>query len=616
MVDFKNIQDLGGLFTSAPEDKIADRNASDLLNIDFSQTGLIQTSGGFEEFANGINAAGNGLRGFLYKKNFGTLKRILLRVRDDGTNSHLEWLNPSNPSTDDGKWETLVANLTQGAVMGFAAFNNTNVNQLMFCNGKDNMSQWNGATGLVASVTSTTIVIEETIASEGFNTTSGSIVIDGTEYAYTGTSGSTFTGVTPDPTSQNPAAKTGVVYKPDTSTLSGNPKGNILLTASARLWVAGVDTRESTLYYSEVGDATNFAAGINPDDPGIEDFPDGGGPITLLESKDNSKIIIHKEDGILVFELTYTETGKVPNLQVLTLADDSGASTQKAGAGLNNVTYFTTNTEGLKSLQRALDDSNLNLESITDIILPTIENYDFSDAASIYYPKKRVIFVACKSSSSVNFNDMMIAYYIRRSLTGNFVGDLSIFNSIKAADFILDRKTLYYISSVDQNVYKMFGRNSAKGVGVIHSYTTKSFTFGEPAIGKEFHTVYIEGLISNGTKIKISVLYGILGSDNQKEIVLEWNNSKYVATQKISALGTEVIGTTSLGASNSNILDSYPFSVPIQFNPLRNTRYKIKMQTEYDEETVDDTYWAVSNISTNPTLKGIDTNKQISAETV
>ena len=110
--DFKNLQDMGGLFTASPEDKIPDRNASDIGNIDFSVDGLAQTAIGYSVFANSEAGAGIGVRGFIFKKNFGTVDRILLRVRDDGSNTILEWLNASNPDTSDGKWEMLIDDLT------------------------------------------------------------------------------------------------------------------------------------------------------------------------------------------------------------------------------------------------------------------------------------------------------------------------------------------------------------------------------------------------------------------------------------------------------------------------------------------------------------------------
>ena len=234
--DFKNILDLGGLISNLPEDKIPDRNASDISDIDMSINGLIQTKGGYDIFGNDTSAAGSSLRGYLFNKNYGTLQRIKLRVRDDGSNSILEWLNPSNTSTADGKWETLQSGLEQGAVMGFAPFNTSDTNRLVLCNGVDAYSFWNGDTGTVASVTANTIVINEDVGIEGFGAT-GSIMVDGTEYAYTGEAGSTFTGVTPDPTTQNPAASSGVAQIVDVTTGAALDVGNILLTSQARIWM-------------------------------------------------------------------------------------------------------------------------------------------------------------------------------------------------------------------------------------------------------------------------------------------------------------------------------------------------------------------------------------------
>ena len=614
MPDFKNINDLGGLITSLPEDKIPDRNASDVLNMDFSLSGLAQTKKGYEIFGDTNSDAGECLRGYLYKKNFGALKRVKLKVIDDGTNSSVYWFNEDFSA--EGRWELLVGSLTTGKVMGFAPFNNTNKNQLIMGNGEDNMSDWNGSTAVVSSVTANTITKTgtDTFAFEGFSST-GTVVINGVEYAYTGgTATTTLTGVTGNPSTGGVVANDGIVQKVDVTTHSGNPKGNILLTSGARLWVAGVKNRESQLYYSEVGTATNFTAGTNPDDPGIEDFPDGGGAITLLDSKDNNGIIIHKEDGVLLFRLEYTATAKIPYLDVLTLAEDAGASNLKAGAGINKVSYYTSQSEGIKSLERAIDGSDLNMESITDVILPTIKDYYFDEAAAIYFPEKRAIYVACATNEDVGHNDKVITYYVRRGVDGNYVGDISI-DEGDIADWFVDGKKLYGVSSVDQNVYEFFGRNSKRGVSINHRLATKAFTHGEPALTKEFNTVYVEGFIKNRTKIKITVLYGLLGTGGSKSQVLEWNNNNYVTSQKVSALGTDLLGATSLGASNADINDSYAFSVPIHFDVNKHTRYKILVETEYDADTTPESYWAISNIATNPVLGDIDKNKLINSNT-
>jgi len=607
---FEHILNIGGLLTDRPADKIPDRNLSDVFCIDFSSFGLAQTLRGPRIFGDKLTEVGSITRAYMYRKNYGTLKKIYLRVRDNGTTSVLQWFNASNPDNSDGKWEDLVTGLTTGAIMGFTPFNQTNLNQLIFCNAINNYSSWNGATATVASVTANTIVCSETLASEGFTGT-GSLMIDGTEYAYAGITSKTFTGVTPNPTSQAPAVGSGVAQLPDTTTYSSNPKGNVLLTASARVWLSGVPTRESTVYYSKVGDATTFTAGTTPDDGGIEDFPDGGGSINLLDQKDNRKIIIHKDDAVLQFQLDYTATAKIPYLDVLAIAPGVGAVNQKAGTGNGRTSYFVGGVEGLKSLARAISGDNIDVgDSLYEGILATIDNYDFSCASAVFYQPKRLILVACKSESSKNYNDTVISLYIKRNTEGSFISDISIDYGF-VNDWIVDGNELYAFSSIDQNCYKYFERNSYNGLGLRHKMVTGEFTFGSPSQLKEFDTIYVEGLIGSHTKIKVSVMYGIMGSTDIRPRILEWDNENYVSGQKISALGTDIIGLNSLGAKNENIRNSYIFSVPIHVDVLASTRYKIKIETEYDNETVDEAYWAISNIGHNPSLKGIEQNKII-----
>jgi len=598
---FKNITELRGLYTDAPADKIPLGYASDILNMDLSRRGLIQTQKGFTLYGKNDTEVGKGLRGFLFKKNFGSVLRVRLRVVDNGTNSKLQWYNASNPEDALGKWEDLVTGLTSDAVMGFLPFNTTNENTLVFCNAVENFSVWTGATSLVSSVTTNTIVTAGTLtlAEEGF-ASSGTVEVNGSTYTYSGLSSKTFTGVSPDPAAAGVVANEGIADAPDTSTYAANPKGNVLLTASARVWVAGIAAEPSSLYASKVADYTNFTAGTNPRDALYEDFPDAGGPITFLDSKDNNNIIIHKEDGILQYRIDYTATAQVPNLDVLSLADDAGASNLKAGAGISAISYFTSRREGIKSIARAKEGDRLNMDSITDIILPTLENFDLSDAANVYFPPKRVIMVACKSSPDVSANDRVISYYLKRGLSGDFIGDISI-DELNVADFIVDRDEMFFVSSVTQNTYKMFDTNAANGVGRNHKWTSGELSFDEPARGKEFDILYVEGLIAVKTKIKITVAYGPYGIDGTKTYVLAWDDD-VVNSSKLSAMGDNVLGTLPMGAASADFRDSFPFSVPIHFDVTKSTRYTVRVATYYDDDTTSDAFWSISNVSTNPVL--------------
>lgn len=100
-------------------------------------------------------------------------------------------------------WYDLQTGLSLSAYVFDTVWDNTlKKDFLVFVRGDSNLFRWDGGIGKIASTTATTIVLSATVASQGFNTTSGSVVVNGTTYAYTGSSGSTLTGVTPDPTGE------------------------------------------------------------------------------------------------------------------------------------------------------------------------------------------------------------------------------------------------------------------------------------------------------------------------------------------------------------------------------------------------------------------------------
>lgn len=72
---------------------------------------------------------------------------------------------------------------------------------LIFVNGSDDMFSWNGGFALIASTTATTIVLDRTVVASGLPS-SGSVVVNGTTYTYSGSSASTLTGVSGNPTGE------------------------------------------------------------------------------------------------------------------------------------------------------------------------------------------------------------------------------------------------------------------------------------------------------------------------------------------------------------------------------------------------------------------------------
>ncbi len=680
----QNVLNFGGLVTNTTPDKIPDRNATDVKNIDFSLNGMIQSARGYGLYGNKITDPGNCVDAYLYQKNFGTLQRIKLRTRDNGTNVILEWLNPSNISeSTDGQWETLLGGLTTGTKMGFAAANGdggAKVNKLVMGNAVDEMLVWNGATATVASSTSNTIVCEETLLTEGFDT-AGTLMVNGVEYTYTGITDKTFTGVSPDPTGDATATigvaqevndelleehiliDTSIAFvagSPSTITDSnngfvdagftagqkitisgsddnsgvwtidtvaagtitlvaserlvselagdriiiqaGSPKGNILLTAQRKLFLSGNLDNPSKIYYSVSGEVTCFGITSGLGSGGSFDLLEGGGPVTCLEAKGRNTVVCHKRDAIIAYSRDNDGTNAIEGFDTLSSSYDSGASNFKAKTALNKSSFFMTGIEGIKLLEQAVEENILAMASISDMIAPTLREYDNTNAVAAYYPPKRLLLIA---TDDKNGDRKQISIYVKGS-SGNYLFDISI-DDIPAADYIVDGKDLYFVSTIDQNCYKLFDRNSANGAVLEHKYVTKEYVFDSPAQDKRFDTVYVEGLINENSKIRITVEYGIFGRETQKSFNLFWNNSEVVSTAKVSALGTSILGATSLGGNDAEILDSYIFSCPIHFDINDATRYRIKFETIYDEDTTVDheTYWSIFNVSTDTRLMDI-----------
>lgn len=73
--------------------------------------------------------------------------------------------------------------------------------ELLFVHGTSDIEMWQGGFGIVTATTSNTIVLDRTVVVSQLPA-SGSVIINGTTYTYSGSSASTLTGVSADPTGE------------------------------------------------------------------------------------------------------------------------------------------------------------------------------------------------------------------------------------------------------------------------------------------------------------------------------------------------------------------------------------------------------------------------------
>ena len=165
-------------------------------------------------------------------------------------------------------WYDLMSSLTNTRFVFDTWWDNTlKKDVLLYVIGDDNLYRWEGGIAKLSSTTSNTIVLDRTVASSGMSTASGTVIINGTDYAYTGSSASTLTGVTPDPTGE--AADSVIVSKPITNANSpaADYENDFLKVINNQVFIGSYSSR--LVYISEDDDYLDYTVPATraPGDP-------------------------------------------------------------------------------------------------------------------------------------------------------------------------------------------------------------------------------------------------------------------------------------------------------------------------------------------------------------
>lgn len=548
-----------GLHTALDSDAIPDGRSPSLKNVRIAGSHF-RGAKGYSLIGTRVVAAGEVTSKFTYRRNDGD--EVMVRVRDSGSAGTLEWYDATNE-----EWYTLLSSLTTGKIMGFAEFNYSNgdedVNQMIFCNGTENMSVWTGAvTRLTAAVTATDTTIN-VVSTADFPAT-GTIMYNGTEIAYSGKAATSFTVASAHASA---GADDGVAEAADDSTHSGITKGNILLSAQDRLWIAGINASPLAFDYSDEGAAFTFTGGANRSDSGSETALNIGGKITGLAEK-GGKIIVLGEDGAEAFSFVYpTSTTKAPVYEEIFRAPGKGCLFHKSVFKVGQEVYFA-NKNGIASLADVEGTNRIFDKSITRDILPTAKTYDFSEAAAIYHDKESILLMSCKSDSDLTGNDTVIGVEFYRTAGGTTKQGIPVDSEDTYGIIILDwvancwailDDELYFGSSYEQNSFKAFDTYQNDGAPRTIRYATKRFNSGDPFQNKESRLIGVRGMIKDGTDIEAKILYnaGFLGEVTK---TIE-STGAYVSQNTLNTIGAFALGLNPMGATLEEVAELKEFIV-------------------------------------------------------
>lgn len=517
---------------------------------------------------------------------------IPLRIRQDGSNGVLEFYYGAT-------WNVLYSGFTSDLTTAFADYVTSTYDRVYISNDTDSNREWNMAVTLLtadASAGASTLTVSSTT---GFDS-SGTVELGGETVTYTGVTSTTFTGVTGVTASRS----SGDAIGQSTAANGSLVKGSILLVKDGHLTIAGISDKGPTMYLSSVTDPEDFT-NSSPRLAGegdIEDFPEQGGPITSVHEKDKWWVVF-KEDLIRLFTLEPTTSSagtggaeEVPITKMVTRHPDAGAVNHKGTVVADNEVFFVSKKGGLRSLNSTLNDnsiSELEVKDYFDVIRPTIEDYDFTSAATVYFDKK--VLVSCKTSSDESVNNSVIVYDMRTS-------GIVIYKGWNVSSWFVYNRKLYFGSSADPNTYEAFsnytdtlGTTTESAVDTI--WRSKRFSFGKMSQQKEVDLIYVEGLINGVTELEVTIRYDEEGSRGQivKTIL---GTGPYV-----TATGSNELGVNELGLE--------PFGGSLAGEQLDRFRVYLTLPNEYSLYNLDIQFrsntagarWKVTNFSVNPVLQ-------------
>lgn len=437
----------------------------------------------------------------------------------------------------------------------------------LFVNGTSNIFEWNGAYDTVASVTSNTIVMANAIATTGFYSTRNKVVtIRGIDYTYTGISGKTFTGVTPDPTSGAGTVYAGdiayqkVVTTANSSFTAGPPAAfanGLISVLNNQIFVGSLVSAAG--YLSKINSFTDysFTAGTR--------LPGEGASFTL---DDNLVAFVPQEDVMYIsagrnywyntslvqsssFNGTAAITIETFTVKLLKTNPRQGAQSQGlVGKMKNDVIALTF--EPTFDLMGRVDDilGTPQTTNISDSIKLDFDGYDFT-YGHVFYNKFN-LFVSVPKSGIIR-------------VYGLNTKSWEAPQTIPVTRFYTVAGELYGHSYTSSESYRLFtgysdrATSSAAGNPYLSVANFSYQNDGLRTVLKNANKFYIEGYISGNTALSCVINYEQDGNLTQQTFSVQGDDTALIGSQDNSnSLGINPFGQVGLGSQQNMSLTGLP----------------------------------------------------------
>ncbi len=490
-----------------------------------------------------------------------------------------------------------------------------NLDFMIMVNGDDNLYRWNGAITTIASTTSNSITKNgtDTWAQSRFYTGGNKIVIiNGTEYTYTGGSTTTtLTGVTPDPTGEadNSIAIQKVVT--DTNTPEADRNNHTIGQLNNQIYVGSDDSEE--VFVSKDSDYTDFTSSS----------PRLSGEGALLTLTDTTRGFMPLGNKMLTFSGrstifktvfkqldvagTITET---LDIEQLNLGVDQGALNQECIVPIGDSIFYLTNETTLRAIQDTDNLTGINPKTFSNPIKPDFDAEDWTNAQGFWF--KNILFFSSPANSRLymlNFvqdaDGKLKRYWNPPQILP--VGAMSVIDSGEGNDLSNGDKLHIHSNSVPETYLMFDGQSDGQYAGMdvadklaINAKAIFAYNnYKQRGKLKNFDEYYVEGEITPAVdELTLGLNYDFDGVTQQIEEIIDGSDEDILeGSIGINSLAQQSLGINPLGGLLFPPEDARKFRVI--FEIAREDFFELQAQFSTNDV---DKFWSIIAHGASATL--------------
>lgn len=556
----------GGMNTKQRANKIADNQLQSIKSMDMNANSLRRAPG---YTLLGTESDDELLGKTLYAHSILAGQKVL--VKSIGT--FLKFLDRV-----DNAWYKLTDDtFTEGLKWSFDKFNG----YLYGNNGTDDWIFWQGSTmtTIVGDITAATVTITLPTGKTALYPNSGTIMIQDEPITYTGKAGDTLTGCT---VTQNHPSGSTVILRLDSSTYSTVAKADQIAFFRNRMYLID-DATPTIIRHSKLADNTNpetdllnFAiAGGTAGDAGFGIAPDQIIAIKSLINGNNSSVLAAfcKDGNVYAFVVsdgTATTTNSFVPMRTMT----TYPTNKRMVTVVENDLMMADQFGHIRTLGYGDVNTPLQVQTISQLIEPSLEAMNFDDGAMIYHKRKKYII---GKTPDGEVNDLTFYHDSNYSAWGSY----GHWDCIDLAEY---DGMLCGLSSITGNVWRLNNGYEANEQSYYSEAVIKELEFGAPLVYKETLKLRMSGLITTNCLTYLD----IFTDNNEQPITFKINgdNVNIIGPNPNVAVGTVVFGSGVFGGGLPNGVNRREFFAQLQFNTL-TPFLKLSARIRMDGQNID-----------------------------